>query len=273
MKHKKITALALCALMGLFSVTGMVTAHADDLPFDDPFAPKTEPTEEENLKNLTEIFVNQMNDLRVRNGLSKVYIAPELSKYSQIRAQELSVYTEHSRPDGRDCFTVLQDNGVDYRAAAENISAGWRDVLAAYNAFLNSPGHYANMMLNPATHFGFGYVFVPDVAYSHFWQMFIIEKYDNNTGEPYYFEGQYIPERELGDADGTKEINAGDARRIQEYSSACAAGKPYPVMDEFIYAADVNKDGQINAIDANIILSYAANSGVDPNAKITDFVW
>lgn len=64
MKHKKITALALCALMGLSSMAGMVTAHADDLPFVDPFATPTEPSEEEKLKDMTEIFVNQMNDLR-----------------------------------------------------------------------------------------------------------------------------------------------------------------------------------------------------------------
>ena len=137
---------------------------------------------------------------------------------------------------------------------------------------MNSPEHYHNMMMNPATHFGFGYVYKQDVAYSHFWQMFIIEKYGED-GNPYIFEGQYIPDRALGDANGTKKIDAEDAKKIQEYSSACAVGKGYPVSDKFVYAADVNKDGQINAIDASIVLSYSAQHGVDPDARIEDFIW
>ena len=273
MKHKKILAGALATIMCFASMVGTVTAYADDLPFVDPFAEPTEPSEEEKLKNYTEIFVSQMNDERLRNGLSEVYIAPQLSKYSQIRAQELTVYLDHDRPDGRECFTVFKDDNFDYgRHAAENISAGWRDVLKAFDGFVNSPKHYRNMMMNPATHFGFGYVYDPSIPYSHFWQMFIIEKYDDR-GNPYVFDGQYIPVRELGDVDGTKEIDVKDAVRIQEYSASIAAGIDYPVSCMFPAAADVIKDEQINAIDASIILSYVAQHGVDPDARIENFAW
>jgi len=272
MKHKKIWAVVLSTAMFLASMAGTMTAYADDLPFVDPFAEPTEPSEDEQLREYTEIFVSQMNDVRVKNGLAEVCIAPDLCKCSQIRAEELVVYLDHDRPDGRDCFTVLRENGMDFRHAAENISAGWRTVLKAFDGFMNSEKHYANMMMNPATHFGLGYVYRPDVRYSHFWQMFIIEKYDD-MGRPFVFEGQYIPVRELGDVDGTKEIDAADAARIQEYSAATAAGISYPVSCMFPGAADVNKDGQIDAIDANIVLSYSAQRGIDPDATIEEFIW
>ncbi len=273
MKHRKLLTAVLSVAMCLASMAGTMTAYADDLPFVDPFSPPAqEESEEDELKKLTEIFVNQLNDARVKNGLSEVYIAPELCQYSQKRSVELVQLMEHSRPDGRDCFSILDDNGMTYRHVAENISAGWPTVITAFTGFMNSPRHYPNMMMNPATHFGFGYTYDPTVPYSHFWQMFILEKY-NDRGEPFIFEGQYIPIRDLGDVNGTKEVDAADATIVQEYSVAMATNTPYPVSCMFAGAADVNKDGQINAIDANIILSYAAQHGVDPDSRIEDFSW
>jgi uncharacterized protein YkwD len=67
-----------------------------------------------------------------------------------IRAEEITTYFSHTRPDGSDCFSVL--DGIAYRTAGENI---WRGSAGAYTPehvigrWMASDGHRANI-LNPA---------------------------------------------------------------------------------------------------------------------------
>ena len=67
-----------------------------------------------------------------------------------IRAEEINTFFSHTRPDGSDCFTVLE--GIDYRTAGENI---WRGTAGAYTPehvigrWMASDGHRENI-LNPA---------------------------------------------------------------------------------------------------------------------------
>ena len=75
-----------------------------------------------------------------------------------IRAEEINTFFSHTRPDGSDCFTVLE--GIDYRTAGENI---WRGTAGAYTPehvigrWMASDGHRENI-LNPAfTTVGIGF--------------------------------------------------------------------------------------------------------------------
>ena len=53
---------------------------------------------------------------------------------------------------------MLSSFGISYRAAGENIAIGYATPEAVVNAWMNSPGHRANI-LNPSyTQLGVGYV-------------------------------------------------------------------------------------------------------------------
>lgn len=108
-----------------------------------------------------------LNAARVENGLYPLTGCAELQRAGHIRAKELEVHYGHDRPDGDSCFSVLDELNIFYMAAGENIAQGHRNPAQVTNAWLDSPGHYANIMSED-----FGHVTVGNVNYS--WvQMFI----------------------------------------------------------------------------------------------------
>ena len=257
----------LIALSAALSATAPLTASA------------ASGTDEQTLKDYTEIIVSQVNDARVAQGLSELYLVPVVCGYAQARAEELPIQMTHERPDGSSCFQPMKDDGFFYNYGAENIAAGNVSPMGTFEQFMNSQNHRKNIMNKDMTHIGIGYCFAPDAEplpdhkrFAYYWSMMLIGVYDAFS-TPQTFEGQYIPERELGDADGSKQITAADASRILQYSAALHSGADPHVTDAFRDAADVNADNSVNAIDAQIILSYSAAKGGNPDAALSDYIW
>lgn len=106
-------------------------------------------------------ILRQTNKIRVENGLN-AFTAPSsaLAKAAAIRGSEQAESYSHTRPDGRKCFTVLDDCGVTRTRAGENIAKGTADAFTPeyiVNMWMGSEGHRANI-LNPAfTSMGVGY--------------------------------------------------------------------------------------------------------------------
>lgn len=78
------------------------------------------------------------------------------------RAEELEKLFEHTRPDGRDCFTVLKEYNVPFPSelsycCGENIAWGQRTPAEVVNAWMNSPGHRANILKDRFSQIGVGY--------------------------------------------------------------------------------------------------------------------
>lgn len=53
-------------------------------------------------------------------------------------------------------FDMMKSLGITYRAAGENIAKN-TSVLGAHNAFMNSPGHKANILGSQYGKAGFGF--------------------------------------------------------------------------------------------------------------------
>ena len=62
----------------------------------------------------------------------------------------------HTRPDGTSCFTVLDQNGINYFSAGENIAMGYPTSESVVNGWMNSSGHKANILNSSFTHIGVG---------------------------------------------------------------------------------------------------------------------
>lgn len=58
----------------------------------------------------------------------------------------------HTRPNGRDCFTVFNEVGYKFKAAGENIAKGGQDLSASaiqkhmYQQWHNSSAHKSTMI-------------------------------------------------------------------------------------------------------------------------------
>ena len=104
------------------------------------------------------------NQQRRANGKADLVLNSTLCANASVRAEEISRDNcfSHTRPDGTMCFTAVT---VDYMTCGENIAYGTRTVSATVTAWMNSPGHKANILADDFTQAGFGCYEVNGVRY------------------------------------------------------------------------------------------------------------
>ena len=104
----------------------------------------------------------------VKTGLGRLQYDSELEAVALVRAKEIAVRFDHTRPDGSDCFTAFPDNRT---FMAENIACGYPTAQQAFNGFLEEDENYAGqghrriMLSGSATHVGIAAVEVGGVRY------------------------------------------------------------------------------------------------------------
>lgn len=100
------------------------------------------------------------NEERVKNGLEPFEIHLELSNVAKEKSRDISVnnYFAHNSPTYGSPFDMMQAFGIDYRTAGENIAQGQTSPAEVVNAWMNSPGHRANILNSNFTHIGLGYI-------------------------------------------------------------------------------------------------------------------
>lgn len=102
-------------------------------------------------------IVELVNEARAEAGLNPVILAADVTAAAQVRARETVTSFSHTRPDGRSCFTALDEAGVSYRGAGENIAWGQKTPEEVMNGWMNSEGHRANILNARFTTIGVGY--------------------------------------------------------------------------------------------------------------------
>ncbi|WP_236354714.1 CAP domain-containing protein [Konateibacter massiliensis] len=114
----------------------------------------TETTDSSTTENTTSnaSYAQQVVDLvnveRAKEGLNPLTNNALIAKAATVRASEIQTKFEHVRPDGSGFVTALKEQGITYRGAGENIAWGQKTPQEVVTAWMNSPGHRANIM-NP----------------------------------------------------------------------------------------------------------------------------
>lgn len=110
------------------------------------------------------------NQQRRANGKPDLTLNKTLCANAAVRAEEISRddWFSHQRPDGTMCFTAVT---VDYMTCGENIAYGTRTASATVAAWMDSPGHRANILSDEFTQAGFGCYELDEVRY---WTQFFI---------------------------------------------------------------------------------------------------
>lgn len=93
-------------------------------------------------------LLTAVNNHRQSKGLASLSLASgAAAEAAAIRAQESSVKFDHERPDGSSPFDLLNQMGVSYMAAGENLAMMPASYTAerVLEAWLNSDGHRANI--------------------------------------------------------------------------------------------------------------------------------
>ena len=114
--------------------------------------------------------IRLVNEIRVNNGLKPLIHDWQLSRVARYKSQDMQKnnYFSHTSPTYGSPFNMMNNFGISYRTAGENIAKGYATPKAVVDAWMNSPGHRANILNSSYTHIGVGYV-----ASGNYWtQMF-----------------------------------------------------------------------------------------------------
>lgn len=98
----------------------------------------------------------------VLTDLKPLTIDADLERLAMQRAAEQVVYYDHTRPDGRICWSVYNDYGVSWQSVGENIAAGYETYEEAYEGWeekddlFAGQGHRRNLLSSDFNAIGIG---------------------------------------------------------------------------------------------------------------------
>lgn len=98
------------------------------------------------ISNYANQVLQLVNQERAKEGLKPLTSTPELQAAATKRAQETVQSFSHTRPNGTQWSTVLKEYNVPNMRSGENIAMGQRTPQEVVTAWMNSPGHRANIM-------------------------------------------------------------------------------------------------------------------------------
>ncbi|MCR4645517.1 MAG: hypothetical protein K5695_08950 [Oscillospiraceae bacterium] len=108
------------------------------------------------MQSYADAVVYYVNVERQKAGLRPVSVMPSLQNAAQTRANELCTSYSHTRPDGRDPLTALDDAGIRWGHAGENIAYGNLSAEEMVNAWMASKPHKANILQEDFEYIGVG---------------------------------------------------------------------------------------------------------------------
>jgi len=106
-----------------------------------------------------QVILNLVNEARKNAGLSELKTDSEIMRVAEIKAQDMedNNYFSHTSPTYGSPFDMLKSFGVSYKSAGENI-AGHSTAKNAFEAWMNSSGHKANILNSNYNYTGIGVV-------------------------------------------------------------------------------------------------------------------
>ena len=94
------------------------------------------PKADEIMFNLPERCYQIINDYREMNGLKPLKWSPALEECAEIRAREAENYWSHTRPNGKEWYTV--NPSIMH---GENLAMGYTSAENIVNSWIDSPAH------------------------------------------------------------------------------------------------------------------------------------
>lgn len=121
--------------------------------------------------SVSEEVIELVNAERSAKRISSLESDDILNEIAAQRAKEIAVKFSHTRPNGSQCSSLLQENGIVNVYAGENIAAGHLTAESVMNTWMNSDGHRKNIMNENYTRIGVG-TYTSSGGYTYWVQVF-----------------------------------------------------------------------------------------------------
>ncbi|WP_418791621.1 CAP domain-containing protein [Phosphitispora sp. TUW77] len=118
-----------------------------------------------------ERVVELVNIERQKEGLHPLSADPVLMKGATAKSVDMveNRYFSHTSPIYGSPFEMMKSFNISYRYAGENIASGQSSPEDVVRAWMNSPGHRANIMSSKFAKIGVGYAYTSYGNYHHYW--------------------------------------------------------------------------------------------------------
>ena len=125
-----------------------------------PPASSTPSTTTSDVNAFEQEVVKLTNAERTKAGLSPLQTDDKLMAAAREKSQDMQSnnYFSHTSPTFGSPFDRMKALGITYKSAGENIAQGQRSPQEVVQAWMDSPGHRANILNGKFTHIGVGYV-------------------------------------------------------------------------------------------------------------------
>jgi uncharacterized YkwD family protein len=110
------------------------------------------------LSTLENEVIKLVNEERAKYGLPALEKNIEISRLARTKAHDMidNDYFSHNSPTYGSPFNMMEHQGLKFSSAAENIGMGQKTAVEIMKAWMDSPGHRANILSRTVTHIGVG---------------------------------------------------------------------------------------------------------------------
>ncbi|HOM01531.1 MAG TPA: SafA/ExsA family spore coat assembly protein [Acetivibrio sp.] len=138
------------------------------------------PGQKINIPNIDDIkaqeneVIRLVNAERAKKGLPALKANWQLSRVARYKSQDMvdKNYFSHTSPTYGSPFRMMENFGIKFTAAGENIAMGQKTAAEVMNAWMNSPGHRNNILSSSFSEIGVGLAKGPN-GRLYWTQMFI----------------------------------------------------------------------------------------------------
>lgn len=131
----------------------------------------------DDVKALENEVIRLTNAQRAKHGLQPLQANWELSRVARYKSQDMvnKNYFSHNSPTYGSPFRMMENFGLRFSAAGENIAMGQQSAQQVVNAWMNSPGHRSNILSSTYNQIGVG--LAKDRNGRFYWTQMFIKSY------------------------------------------------------------------------------------------------
>lgn len=91
-----------------------------------------------------------VNDARIDNGLDPLTVSSKLEYAAELKLADIKAngYFDHVSPAGKTPWTWIEQSNYSYTLAGENLAMNFLSSKEAFDAWMNSPSHRRNILMN-----------------------------------------------------------------------------------------------------------------------------
>jgi len=131
----------------------------------------------DDIKALENEVIRLTNEQRAKYGLPALKANWELSRVARYKSQDMvnKNYFSHNSPTYGSPFKMMENFGLRFTAAGENIAMGQQSAQQVVNDWMNSPGHRSNILSSAYNQIGVG--LAKDKNGRFYWTQMFIKSY------------------------------------------------------------------------------------------------